>query len=104
VFFATIATAAINFYGFICGVCIMTGRRVRYSLTLKAPIVFVWLLYASVLGAWTILNIVLLKNLSFGYWIYVGAAGLSLLMRYHYKYYLSMLKKIRTFMFLMGDE
>jgi hypothetical protein len=33
----------------------------------------------------------------------VSAAGLSLLMRYHYKYYLSMQKKIRTFILLMGD-
>lgn len=97
-------TVAINFYGFVCGVFIMSGKRVRYSLTLKAPIVFIWVLYASILGAWTVLNIVLLPRLSYGYWIYVGAAGLSLLMRYHYKYYLSMLKKIRTFILLMGDE
>ena len=53
-------TVAINFYGFVCGVCIMSGKRVRYSLTLKAPIVFIWVLYASILGAWTLLNVVLL--------------------------------------------
>jgi hypothetical protein len=38
----------------------MSGKRVRYSLTLKAPIVFIWVLYASILGAWTLLNVVLL--------------------------------------------
>ena len=82
----------------------MSGKRVRYLLSLKAPILYVWLLYASVLGAWTILNVVVLRILTFGYWIYVGASGLSLLMRYHYIYYLSVLRKIRTFILLMGDE
>ena len=96
-------TVAVNFYGFICGICIASGRKVPYYFSLKAPIVFSWVLYGSLVGAWTLLNVVLLKNLSYGYWVYVGAAGASLVLRYHYKYYLGMLKKIRTFILLMGD-
>jgi hypothetical protein len=81
----------------------MTGKKVNYYLTLKVPILFCWIFYAAPLAAWTLLNVILLPNLSFGFWVYVGAAGASFLLRYHFKMYLNELKSIRTFMLLMSD-
>lgn len=64
---------------------------------------FSWVLYGAALGAWSLLNIILLPDLSYGFWVYVGAAAASLVMRYHFRMYLSELKKIRTFMLYMSD-
>ena len=82
----------------------MSGRKLNYYLTLKAPLLFCWFIYGGALGAWTIFNLLQFQHVSFGFWVYVGAAGTSFLLRYHFKLYLNELKKIRTFMLLMSDS
>jgi len=98
----SILFAAFNLYGILCGIFIMAGWKKHYYLTLTVPIMFCWVFYASALGAWTLLNIILINQVRYGYWIYVGAAGASLIMRYHFRIYYYSLKKIRAFILYMS--
>lgn len=93
-----------NLYGFACGLGLMSGRKLNYYLTLKAPLLFCWFFYAGALAAWVVFNLLQLQHVSFGFWVYVGACGASFFLRYHFKLYLNELKKIRTFMLLMSDS
>jgi hypothetical protein len=100
----TIFACSLNLYGFICGMALMSGRKLNYYLTLKAPLMFSWFFYMGAIGSWTIFNLLSMPNVGFGYWVYVGTGGASLLLRYHFKMYLNELKKIRTFILLMSDN
>ena len=80
----------------------MSGRKLNYYCTLTAPVLFCWLLYAFSAGAWTLMNIILMPYVCYGFWVNVGAAFLSLVMRYHLKMYYNELKKIRAFILLMS--
>jgi prenyltransferase beta subunit len=48
------------------------------------------------------MNITLMPYVCYGFWVNVGAAFLSLVMRYHLKMYYNELKKIRAFILLMS--
>ena len=80
----------------------MSGRKYSYYLTLTVPVMFCWIFYASAVGAWTLLNVIVLDQVRYGYWLYVGASGASLVMRYHFRIYYYSLKKIRAFILLMS--
>jgi hypothetical protein len=80
----------------------MSGKKVKYYCKLTAPILYCWFLYGGAVGAWTLMNLILLPQIDYGFWIFVGAAGASFLMRYHLKIYYNELNKIRAFMLLMS--
>ena len=91
-----------NVYGIFCIIGIMSGRKLNYYCTLTAPVLFCWILYVFSAGAWTLMNITLMPSVCYGFWVNVGAAFLSLVMRYHLKMYYNELKKIRAFILLMS--
>ena len=64
---------------------------------------FSWVFYAAAVGSWTLFNVIVLPKLSYGMWVYVGAAGSSLLMRYHFRLYLGKLRQMRTFILYMNE-
>ena len=101
-FLVGIVTCILNFYGVICILGIISGKKLNYYCTLTAPILYCWILYGGGIGAWTIINVILLPHIHYGYWIYVGAASASLVLRYHLKMYYNELKKIKAFILLMS--
>ena len=92
----------INFYGIICISGIISGKKLNYYCTLTAPTRYVWVLYGGAIGAWIIMDVTLLSSIRYGFWIYIGAASSSLLLRYHLILYHNELKKIKAFMLLMS--
>ena len=91
-----------NLYGIFCIIGIMSERKLNYYCTLTAPVLFCWLLYVLSAGAWVLMNITLMSYVRYGFWVNVGAASSSLVMRYHLKIYYNELKKIRAFILLMS--
>jgi len=54
-------------------------------------------------GVWSLINILSLKYVSVGYWIFLASTVVSLACRYHFRIYHYELKKIRSFI-LYYDE
>jgi hypothetical protein len=80
----------------------MTGKKLNPFWTQTGPIRFCWVFYACSIGTWTVLNLILIPHIQYGYWTAIGASGGSLVMRYHFTMYFNELNKIRDFILLMS--
>ncbi|CDW82764.1 UNKNOWN [Stylonychia lemnae] len=83
--------------------------KICYSLTTYLvssyilPLKSCWIFYISMFGVWTLINVLSLKYIAEGYWIFLACTVISLISRYHFRIFHYELKKIRSFI-LYYDE